>query len=262
MDIEKINDVLKGSFDPEIAGFTITRIRSESKAAAAGGIDFSTLFLSLGVFILLSCIILLSFAVSIFFDSRKEQVRTYHALGFKNIFIKKILFLETMFYTVIGAVPGVFIGFLMNKQIIGALNSVWKGAVQTDTITAQFGFLPVATGFVATVIISAVLLVIKVRAFLKNLSSAEKGQLHIRREKKSLLFLFLSFLAASIILILSFLLRDSSTVLSFISGSLFFLSFVLALRQYYIGHAGTKAGSMPLLNHYSRKFYSFYPSKA
>ena len=261
MDIGKINDALKGSLDPEITGFTLTRIRSESKAAAGSGVDFSTLFLSLGIFILLSCIILLSFAVSIFFDSRKEQVRTYHALGFKNIFIKKTLFLETMFYTVIGAVPGVFLGFLMNKQIISALNSVWKGAVQTDTITPQFGFSPVVAGFVVTIIISAVLLYIKVRAFLKNLSS-EKGQPHKRREKLGLVFLLLSVLTASIILILSILLRDSSTILSFIAGSLFFLSFVLALRQYYIRHAGLKAGSMPFKYHYSRKFYSFYPSQA
>jgi hypothetical protein len=91
MDIEKINDVLKGSFDPEIAGFTITRIRSESKAAAAGGVDFSTLFLSLGVFILLSCIILLSFAVSIFFDSRKEQVELI-MYGFKIYLLRRSSF--------------------------------------------------------------------------------------------------------------------------------------------------------------------------
>ncbi len=133
--------------DPLAAGFSISDIRTESQTAAGSGVDFSTLFLSLGIFIILSCIILLSFAVSIFFDSRKQQIRTYHALGFKNLFIGKILFLETIFHTVIGAIPGVFIGYFINILIIHALNSVWSGAVQTNTLTAQFGVVPVDLGF-------------------------------------------------------------------------------------------------------------------
>ncbi len=261
MSAERIEEALNGSIDPLAAGFSISDVRTESQTAAGSGVDFSSLFLSLGIFIILSCIILLSFAISIFFDSRKQQIRTYHALGFKNRFIGKTLFLETIFHTIIGAVPGVFTGYFINILIIRALNSVWSGAVQTNTLTAQFGLIPVISGFAATFIISALLIIFKVRNFLKKLGSAGTSELHIRRQQRNLLFLILSFLTASVILILSFSLKSSSATFSFISGSFFFLSFVLAMRQYYIGSSGT-GGRKYLKNNYSRKFYSFYPSQA
>ncbi|MFZ0280691.1 MAG: ABC transporter permease, partial [Bacteroidales bacterium] len=261
MSADQIEETLNGSIDPLAAGFSISDIRTESQTAAGSGVDFSTLFLSLGVFIILSCIILLSFAVSIFFDSRKQQIRTYHALGFKNLFIGKILFLETIIHTVTGAIPGVFTGYFINILIIHALNSVWSGAVQTNTLTAQFGVVPVISGFAVTFIISALLIIFKVRTFLKKLGSAGTGELHIRRVQRNFLFLILSFLIASVILILSFSFKYSSTTFSFISGSFFFLTFVLAIRQYYIGSSVT-GSSKRLKNNFSRKYYSFYPSQA
>jgi len=89
---DQITEALAGSIDPSITGFTVIDIRNDSRNAADGGVDFSTLFLALSIFIILSCLILLSLAISMFFDSRKDQVKTYFALGFKNSFIKELLF--------------------------------------------------------------------------------------------------------------------------------------------------------------------------
>ena len=262
MDPGGISEKLSGSIDPSLTGFTISDIHIKSRNAAEGGVDFSMLFLALGMFIIISCVILLSLSVSTFFDSRRDQHRTYFALGFKNKFIKNLLLLECLLYSAAGAVPGVFLGFLINKLIINALNSVWMGAVQTDTITAQFGLLPLVSGFVVTVFISGILIIVKVRSFLKNLDKAETGVLIKPGVRPNFILFLLSFLFAAVILILSFFIKESAIILSFVSGTLFFVAFVLALRHYYIINPNLSSRFKNFSNLYSRKYYSFNPAQA
>jgi len=263
MDPGEIESDLTDSFSPSVSGFTISDIRKKSTSAAGTGVDFSSLFLGLGIFINISCIILLSFAVSLFFDSRKEQVRTYYALGFKNFFIKKLLFTESLFYTIAGALPGVFIGFLLNSLVIKALNSVWKGAVQTDTLAAHFGTMPLVTGFFTTVIIAGILLLIKVNTFLKSLRKPElAGDFHLRRANLNLLLFASAFIPALTLLVLSFLYKNYSTLLSFSAGSLFFVSFILILRHYYISYRKTSPRKWYKGNFLAKKYYSFNPAHA
>jgi putative ABC transport system permease protein len=262
MNPDQIVSMLNGSLDPSVSGFTVSDVRKKSSNAAATGVDFSSLFLGLGMFIIISCIILLSFAVSIFFDSRKEQVRTYFALGFRNAFIKKLMFTESLFYSIAGALPGVFIGYLLNILVIDALNSVWKGAVQTDTLSAVFGAGPLLTGFFSTIIIAAILLYLKVRSFLKKLVRAETSEVHVRSGRLNFLLFIISFVTALSGVIGSFLYKDYATILSFTSGSILFASFILLLRNYYISYKKGIHGKVTKGSLLSRKFYSFNPSQA
>jgi ABC-type antimicrobial peptide transport system permease subunit len=259
---KEITDLLNGSIVPGHTGFTVSAARNASNKAAGEGVDFSTLFLSLGIFIVISCIILLSLAVSMFFDSRKDQIRTYFALGFRNNFIKKLLFLETSVLSLAGAIPGVFVGYFVNMLIINALNSVWSGAVQTNTLTADFSFLPLLCGLLITVVITSMLILFKVRSFLGRQGKSEKGELEIHPSGQNLIFLLVSVLLTSMATVLSLVLRDYSTLFSFLGGSFLLISFVLALRQYYTGKAGASDKTDQLSRNYSRQFYSFHPSHA
>jgi putative ABC transport system permease protein len=263
MNQAEIETDLRDSFSPSVSGFTISDIRKKSSTAAVTGVDFSSLFLGLGIFINISCIILLSFAVSLFFDSRKEQVRTYFALGFKNLFIKKLLFTESLFYTIAGALPGVFTGFLLNTFVIRALNSVWKGAVQTDTLSAHFGVVPLVTGFLATVIIGGILLLIKVNSFLKRLRKPETADdIHLSRGNTNLALFALVSISALTLLVLSFLFKNYSTILSFSAGSFLFVSFILVLRHYYISYRKISARKRYKGSFLAKKYYSFNPAQA
>jgi putative ABC transport system permease protein len=262
MDPEQINDKLRGSLDPGITGFKVTDISAGSIDAASSGVDFSSLFLSLSMFILTSCILLLSLAVSMFFDSRKEQIRTYYALGFRNSFIKNQLILESLVQTVAGAVPGIFLGYLINTLIINALNSVWRGAVQTDTLTPHFGAYPLVSGFVITILITGLLLLIKTGRFLRNLKDPRSGELNISRSGHNLTFLLLSCFTAATTMVLSLILQDYSTIFSFIAGALFFAAFILALRQYYLRIKVPVDDQKHAEYQYSRKYYTFNPAQA
>jgi putative ABC transport system permease protein len=259
---QDVNNKLKGSFLPDKSGFTITNPRTEAVKAASESVDFSTLFLSLGIFMIVSCIILLSLAVTSFFDSRKGEISTLFALGFTNRWIGRLLFLETLIIVLIGTIPGVFAGLLINKIIIHALNSVWSGAVQTDTMTGYFSAIPLISGFLITVIISLILLIFKTIRFLRSLDQIETGIYARHSQKRNLYFFLLSFLIALVLLILSFYKTGNSVLLAFAGGSAIFISLILLSRQIIISrYPGIENDSgNPIL--LSRLYYAFNPSHA
>ena len=258
----EIETLLKGSFNPEKTGFTINDVRTEAIKAAAESVDFSTLFLSLGFFIILSCIILLALSVSLFFDSRKEQVGTFFALGFTDKWIEKLLFLETFVIALIGAVPGVFTGVFINWLIINALNSVWSGAVQTNTLGSYFSATSLITGFVITITICLILLRIKTRQYLKKLKNPRTGIYTRHKTRRNLVFLIISIVLTVFLLVHSFFIKDSSTTFSFASGAVLFATLVLAVRHFYIGGFNKGANILSDRKTLSRSYYSFNPSHA
>ena len=261
-DRESILKGLRGNLDPADAGFTVKNILISGEEAATRGVDFSTLFLSLGFFIILSCIILLSFSVSIFFESKKEQVRTYFALGFRNVKIARLLFIETAIISIAGAFAGAFLGYGVNMLIIHALNSVWSGAVQTDTIAAGFNIIPVITGFVSTLLISLILVIIKLRSYLKRLEGHKDRAYKFHSSRINIILLTVASAFAVVVTSLSLIMQNPSIALSFSGGTLLFITLVLFLRQYYIRRGSGFSEGINGLYGLSRRFYSFYPSQS
>jgi putative ABC transport system permease protein len=253
---------LAGSFNPERIQFSISDIRAEGLRAARESVDFSTLFLSLGFFIIISCIILLALSTSVFFDSRKDQLVTFFALGFKDKLIEKLLFLETSLVAIAGAVPGVFAGGLINWLIIKALNSVWSGAVQTGTLKSYFAATPLFSGFLITISICFILLIIRVRQFLKTIKNPGTGIFTGHSSRKNLLFLLLFIVISLSLIVFSFIYKGFSTPLSFGGGAAVFISAILLVRMYYIGGFSAKEHKLSNRNVLSRLYYSFYPSHA
>ena len=258
----EIENALTGSFNPEKTGFSISDVRIEAIKAAGEGVDFSTLFLSLGFFIILSCIILLALSVSLFFDSRKDHVTTFFALGFTDKWIEKLLFLETSALALIGAVHGVFTGGLFNWLIIRSLNTVWAGAVQTNTLGAHFAVFPLVSGFIITIIICLILLRIKIRQFLNILKKPETGLYRGHSRRRNFIFVLISLIIAASLVVLSYIFREFSTSLSFAGGAAIFVSLILAARQVFIGGFKKRENKLPNQNIISRLYYAFYPSHA
>jgi len=254
---ESIIGKITGSLDPQTTGFVFSDVRGKSNDAASESVDFSTLFLSLAFFIIVSCIILLSLAVSMFFDSRKGQIRTYFAVGFINRKISKLLLSETLVISVAGSVPGIFLGFILNILTIAALNSVWTGAVQTNTLSAHFSIIPLLVGFIATEMIVTFLLLFKTNRFLKSLNKKESGDLKEYLPKSNRILLLLSIILTLFTIILSLMSADSSVALSFAGGTLLFITLVLLIRHYFIRKRKITPGGT---GNISKKYYFFHPA--
>jgi putative ABC transport system permease protein len=259
---EDITKKLKGTFDAAKSGFTISDARRSSEKAANEGVDFSTLFLGLGIFIIVACLILLVLSMEMFFNARKKQVRTLYCLGYRNGYIRRQLFVESAFLSSAGALAGAFVGYFINMIIISQLNSVWTGAVQTDTLSADFSILPVIIGFLTTLFIASFVIVIKTGKFLKGLSEPLTGASGIPSVRRNLLFLALTGVTALITILLSFFIEKHSIILAFMGGSLLFVALVLLLRFLLVKRGNTKDSSHPDLRNLVDKYFSFHPGEA
>ncbi len=258
MDTSLIVMRLSGNIDPSKAGFSMTNLSGKNKNAASEGVDFGTLFLSLSFFIILSCLILLSIALTFFFDSRKEQVRTYNALGFRRKSISIVISYETFIISITGAILGVILGYLVNIFLIRALNGVWSGAVQTNTLTAEFSILPFLTGFITTVLISGILIGIKLRSHFATISVSARKVYNPPSNRENYILLILFFSLSALLFCLSFI-GNNAILFSFSGGSSLFVGLIFALRQFYIGKP---SGDKPRQQDYSRFYYAFNPSHA
>jgi putative ABC transport system permease protein len=259
MDSSGIKLKLTGKMDPAQTGFTIADLRKSNISAADEGVNFSVLFLALSLFIIISCIVLLSMVLTLFFDSRKNQVTTFYALGFRNSRIRQLLFIEAALISVTGTFAGIFIGYVINVLIVKGLNSVWYGAVQMNTISPVFNFMPLLSGFLITLTVTFMLLYIKLGSFLRQRAGSKSEMFKPRSSWANILLMAASVAAAIIAVVLSVLPGKTAVALSFASGGFLFVSMVLALRYYYISGRGLIRN---LGANYSKLFYSFHPSQA
>jgi ABC-type antimicrobial peptide transport system permease subunit len=263
MEEEEIEKILNGSIDPGSAGFSITDLRNSAMDAAEAGTDFGSLFISLSLFIIVSCIILLSLSVSIYFDTRRKQIRAMSSLGFRSQYLRRMLFTEASLLSLLGAIPGVFLGYLMNVLIINALNGVWKGAVQTDTLLAGLSIMSLIYGLLITLFITFILIYFKSSSFTSLLFKRETGELKTHSYKGNLLILSLLLLIYLVILGIALFSYQLSTALYFIAGALLLIIMVLLLRSYYIKEKGkSRKEKVNSTSHFSKRYYFFNPAQA
>jgi len=256
---DEIESKLKGAINPLNAGFSFQDVKKAGESAATQGVDFGSLFLGLSFFILLSCIILLSFAVSIYIESKEEPLKILSSIGFGNKIIGRLIYAETGIIAVVGSMIGAFSGYAINAVIVKALNSVWTGAVQTDTITPVFSIKPIIYAFVATVIISQLDVFTVLRKYRKRVAM-KRDELSDKNVSR-LAVVFVGILAISFSLSVLFT-ANPPIIMSFSSGILLLLTFVLTLRQYYIINQKTDIAIKQSLYGFSKKFYAFNVSQA
>ncbi len=249
---EEIDYQLAGSIDPSIVGFTLNDIYSESIRAADNSVDFGTLFLSLGFFLILASFVLLSFAVTFYFDLKKGEVRTLYSLGFRNRTISNLLLFETSLTAVMACIAGSFTGYAINIALISALNTVWTGAVQTNALNYSFDIPAIITGFSATLLLTVCFMFIKSRNYLKKLREEGTRQSYAPSASGNLRLLFAAGIVTLLLFVLSFVSEDTIS-LSFASGAMLLVTLLLFWRQYLLNGRKRKTD-------FSGPYYSFYPS--
>lgn len=259
---KEIIKTLAGAFDPDKSGFSISDLPRDSANAADEGVDFSTLFLSLGFFIILSALILLILLVSSYFESKKNHLKTLFSIGFPDRKIEKLLLLEAGIVGISGTFIGTLTGALFNVLLIKALNTVWKGAVQTSSLVPGLDGAAMITGFVITVIVIFLVLKIKITGFLRKLNQPVTGETRKPSVKKNVNILIISAALTIISFILTFIFETYRTPLFFMTGLLLFSFMIIVLRLNYVFDFHKTETGFRKLEKISRSFYSFHPSHA
>ena len=113
-------------------GIQINYPRAAGIFAAMNGVDFSGLFLALGIFIIISAILLMVVPFSEMLYQRSKEIALLKAIGYSQKRMVRLLWRESAPVVLVASVAGVLAGIIYTSLIMWLLGNVWKGATHTD----------------------------------------------------------------------------------------------------------------------------------
>ena len=148
------NIVLKDILSPADAGITLVSPRDTGLAAARGGVDFKSLFLSLAFFVIAAALLLTTIPLGGMLRDRRNEMLLLQALGYTRQRIQKILVSEVAVLTFAATLMGIITAVLYNRLVLFALGNIWKGAVHTENFMANIEPASLVIGSLVTLAVS------------------------------------------------------------------------------------------------------------
>lgn len=217
---------------PSDADVLLYHPRAQGLKGANGGVDFASLFLSLGFFIILSAILLMKNPLVEMFTLRQDEIQLYRQLGFRDKDIRNGLFREAFSVMLLASPWGVVAGLLYSCLTLWLLGNVWSGATHTEGFALHIQPLTLLIGIVVGWGICALTLWMVVRNALKPRTSYSvflKPQASFLRPQTSLVTPLIS-LFITVILIAANFFFFHDMVLFIVCGLLWILTGGLFLR--------------------------------
>ena len=137
-----IESKIISSASAEKLGLRFHAVRAQALAAGAQGFDFGGLFLAFSFFLIVSALLLTALLFALNAENRAREIGTLLSLGFTPKIVRRLLLIEGFIVSLVGAVPGAFLGLLYTRAVLQGLNGVWQGA--TATAELQFYAAPVS----------------------------------------------------------------------------------------------------------------------
>lgn len=215
---------------PGDADIRVIHPRSQGIQGAKGGVDFASLFLALGFFIILSAILLMKNPLVEMFSVRQGEIRLYQQLGFSDKAITRSLFREAFSVILLASPVGVAAGLAYAGITLWLLGNVWSGATQTEGLALHIQPVTLLIGWLAALLICAFVLWHVLRQRLKPsppdafVGTPSSG---IRRRRQ--LYFILLFIPTLLLIALNFVLLHNMVVF-IICGLLWILTWGVFLR--------------------------------
>ena len=219
-------------------GIQLIHPREAGIYAAKNGVDFSSLFLALGFFIIISAILLMLIPLSEMLLVRKNETNLLSDLGFPRKRIIQMLWKESVPVVIVSSVVGVIAGLFYTSLVMWLLGSVWKGATQTDGFSVYPSFVTLAAGLFVGVGLSLWLLRRAIVRSLKEKKVGSRTRSSAVKTKKRLALLFSIFSVATIGVNLIYL----QSVALFIIIGIFLLGTAALWGDYLICSRGAVSG--------------------
>ena len=175
-DTSQLQDLSYEMFDvqliyPREAGIT----------SAKSGVDFSSLFLSLGFFIIISSAMLMLVPLSEMLFRRRDELNLLKATGFSNKRITRLFLRESTPIVFVSAIIGVIVGLLYTYLVLFLLGTVWKGATHTEGFGLYPDLTTIIIGMSLGIIFSLSLLYFNIRKTVKGKRLKAKKRLTVYR---------------------------------------------------------------------------------
>ena len=152
---------------PGDAGVQMYYPREQALKGAIGGVDFASLFLSLGFFIILAAVLLMKNPLVEMFTLRRNEIQLYRQLGFKDKAIGKRLFWEAFSVMILASPVGIIAALIYSSLTLWLLGNVWSGATHTEGFALHIQPLTILIGWAVGLLICAIVLWRVLRTMLK-----------------------------------------------------------------------------------------------
>ncbi|MBE0535860.1 MAG: ABC transporter permease [Phycisphaerae bacterium] len=158
MDAQSAKDIashIVKSVEPASAGLFFEAVRAAAQRATAQATDFGHLFLGLSMFLIASAVILLGLVFVFGVEKRSDQSGLLLSVGYTPQLIRRLFVIEGALIAGAGAIVGVIGALVYTGIMIGALSTIWKGAIGGSVVYFHAGPVALLMGLSAGVAVSA-----------------------------------------------------------------------------------------------------------
>lgn len=156
---------------PHSVGITVVRPRQAAQFAATHGTDFSSLFLALGFFIILSAILLMQNPLVEMLQQRQSEIALYRSIGYTRRRIYTLFLRETMQVILLVSPTGLLGGMLYSGITLFLLGNVWSGATHTEGFSLHIQPLTLILSWIIGLLISLLTVCWAIHSCLKEQTS-------------------------------------------------------------------------------------------
>ncbi len=151
---DALSTKLLAALTPETAGLTILPLREQALAATKAPVDFGELFVSFSFFLIVAAAVLTGLLFVFSLEQRNAEAGLLLAVGLRPKTVRRLLLGEGAVLALIGSVIGVAGAVIYTRIVLGALATVWRGAV--GAVDFQFAANPATLpiGVVSGVVIA------------------------------------------------------------------------------------------------------------
>ena len=229
------------TLQPKDAGVQLVHPRAQGLQGAMGGVDFASLFLALGFFIILAAVLLMKNPLVEMFTLREGEIQLYRQLGFKDKDICKGLFREAFSVILLASPWGIIAGLIYSSVTLWLLGNVWSGATHTEGFSLHFQPLTIFVGWAVGLVICAIVLWRVVKTMLRQ--KKEDSILRLTLNSK----LPILCLILTVVLIAVNFIFFHNMVLFIVCGLLWILTWGMILRNYVMNHQSKIMSRTPLV---------------
>lgn len=152
---ESFQEKLRTEIRPDGFGLMIRDVEEESRAAVAQSMDFGALFASMSFFLIVAALILTGLVFVFGVEQRRPQIGLLLAIGMTAGKIRRMLLLEALLLSMLGAVIGLAGGWIYTRLALWGMAGAWQSAAAGIDFVYSLRAVSLVLAWGATVFISA-----------------------------------------------------------------------------------------------------------
>ena len=131
---------------PRDVGLVVTDVRQQAAAGVAHAMDFGSLVLGFGFFLLVASLVLVAMLFALAVQGRSETIGAMRSVGFTRWGVVRLLLAEGAVLAAVGALPGVVLGVGYTLAMVELIEAVWPAPAGLSDLGFQASPSTLATG--------------------------------------------------------------------------------------------------------------------